>query len=129
MLFNYCFNTLSADPVYTTNNHKRELLIDKYFRRIFVKVIVDWKKKQNTEIYKFDWYANPMFEEWIWRNVVTIYCNFALIRVSIFNWVGGINKKEKKKKLSMQSKTWICTGKLQNFYGPHLLNIVQTNYI
>lgn len=56
------------------------------------------KTKQNTEIYKFDWYANPMFEEWIWRNVVTIYCKFALIRVSIFNWVGGINKKEKKTK-------------------------------
>lgn len=28
----------------------------------------------------------------------------------------------------MLSKTWICTGKLQNFGVPHLLNRVQTTY-
>lgn len=83
-----CYNKRSADPIYTTNNHKRELLIDKYFSPIGVKVMVD-QKKNPTNIDKFDEYANPMFEEGIWRNVITIYCTFALISVSIFNWMGA----------------------------------------
>lgn len=46
MLFN-CFNTLSAEPIIITHNHKRELLIDTYFSWI---VTVVWKKQTQTFI-------------------------------------------------------------------------------